>query len=203
MAKLLGVAVAVLLLFSWAEPTLAQEKGTAASRLRMARAMCTTGPCNPSFNFRGGSAQFKRLKQPRPMTDREIGRLRLDGVSSSGPSLPASLDGVVTARVNFDATDPDLDCAAAGSDATQVIATSSLSCKQKGATTVSCRGDLVLVNGFLDDPDCTDVQLFISDVVVEVYEDGGVGDDAQKIAQNGALVVGKTPDCDSGGSGCP
>jgi hypothetical protein len=62
---------------------------------------------------------------------------------------------------------------------------------------------MVLANGVLDDPDCTDVQLYISEVVVEVYEDGGVGVDAQKIAQNGALVVGKTPDCDSGGSGCP
>ncbi len=203
MAKLFGVAAAVLLVFSWAEPTFAQEKGTATSRLRMARAMCTTGPCNPSFNFRSGSAQFKRLKQPKPMTDREIGRLRLDGVSSSGPALPASLDGVVTARVNYDTTDPDSDCASVGSDTTQVIATSSLSCRQKGAFAVSCRGDMVLANGVLDDPDCTDVQLFISEVVVEVYEDGGVGDDVQKIAQNGALVVGKTPDCDSGGSGCP
>ncbi len=203
MAKLFGVAASVLMLCCAVDPMLAQQKGTATSRLRMARAMCTTGPCNPNFNFRSGSAQFKRLKQPKPMTDREIGRLRLDGVSSSGPALPASLDGVVTARVNYDTTDPDADCASVGADTTKVIATSSLSCKQKGATAVSCRGDMVLSTGVLDDPDCTDVQLFVTDVVVEVFEDGGVGDDTKKIAQNGALVTGKTPDCNSGGSGCP
>ncbi len=203
MAKLFGVAVAFLMLVYAADPAPAQTKGTGASRVRLARAMCTTGPCNPSFNFRGGSVLFRRLKQPKPMANREIGRIRLDGVSSSGPPLPASLDGVVTARVNFDATDPDVDCASVGGDTTQVIATSSLSCKQKGATSVSCRGDMVLSNGVLDDPDCTDVQLYVTEVVVEVYEDGGAGTDTKKIAQNGALVTGKTPDCDSGGSGCP
>lgn len=203
MAKLFGVAAAVLALVCWVEPTFAQTKGTATSRLRMARAMCTTGPCNPFFNFRAGSSQFKRLKQPKPLSRREIGKMRLDGLFSSGPALPASLDGVVTARLNYDAADPDADCAAAGSDTVQVIATSSLSCRQKGVTTASCRGDIVLSNGVLDDPDCTDVQLFITDVVVEVFEDGGVGDDTKKIAQNGALVVGKTPDCNSGGAGCP
>jgi hypothetical protein len=203
MIKLLGVAVAALMLLSSAEPAQAQGKGTATSRLRLARAMCTTGPCNPSFDFRAGSAQFKRLKQPKPLTKRDIGRLRIDGVSSSGPPLPASLDGVVTARVNYDGVDPDADCALTGGESTQVIATSSLSCRTGGPTTTSCRGDIVLSNGVLDDPDCTDVQLFITDVVVEVYEDGGVGDDARRIAQNGALMTGKTPDCNSGGAGCP
>ncbi len=203
MAKLLGVAAAVLMLFCAVDPVAAQTKGTASSRLRMARAICTTGPCNPSFNFRSGSAKFGRLKQPKPMTDREIGKLRLEGVFTSGPPLPASLDGVVTARVNYDGTDPDGDCAATGSDSTVVIATSSLSCNQGGPTTTSCRGDIVLASGILDDPNCTDVQLFVTDVLVEVYEDGFAGVDTKRIAQNGALVTGKTPDCNSGGSGCP
>lgn len=203
MANLLRVAVGVGLLAFCMGSADAQQKGTATSRLRMVRAICTTGPCAPSFNFKTGSAQFKRVKQPKPMTDREIGRLRLDGVSTTGPMLPASLDGVVTARVNYATTDPDADCGSVGGDTTQVIGTSSLSCQQKGATTVSCRGDIVLSTGVLDDPDCTDVQVFISEVLVEVFEDGGVGDDAQKLAQNGVHAIGKTPDCDSGGAGCP
>lgn len=203
MMKLLGAAAAALLFLASAEPGLAQGKGTATARVRMARAMCTTGPCNPSYNFRSGSAQFQRLKQPRPLTDRDIGRLRLDGISSSGPPLPASLDGVVTALVSYDNVDPDADCAATGSQGTQVIGTSSLSCQSGGPTTTSCRGDIVLSNGVLDDPDCTDVQLYVTNILVEIYEDGGVGDDTRRIAQNGALMTGKTPDCNSGGAGCP
>ena len=162
-----------------------------------------TGPCNPAYDFRAGSAQFKRLKQPRPLTRREIGKLRLDGVSFTGPGLPSTLDGVVTARVNYDGVDPDSDCASVGGDSTFVVATSSLACSQGGSTTTSCRGDMVLSSGFLDDPNCTDVQVYISDIVVEVFEDGGAGVNTQKIARNGALLTGKTPDCDSGGAGCP
>lgn len=203
MIKLLGVATAALVVFAWSGTAEAQNKGTATARMRMARAMCTTGPCNPAFNFRAGSVQFKRLKQPKPMTKRDYGRLRLDGISSSGPPLPASLDGVVTARVNYDGVDPDTDCAFTGDDGVQVIGTSSLSCTSGGPGTTSCRGDIVLPAGFLDTDDCTDVQVFITDVVVEVFEDGGVGDDSQKIAQNGALMTGATPDCNSGGAGCP
>ncbi len=203
MLNLLRVAVGAVLVLVIAGPVSAQLKGTATSRVRMVRAICTTGPCAPAFNFRTGSTQIKKLRQPKPMTDRDIGRMRLDGVSTTGPSLPASLDGQITARVNYDTVDPDSDCVAVGTDVTQVIATSSLSCTQKGSTTTSCRGDVVLVSGVLDDPDCTDVQVFISDLLVEVFEDGGVGDDAQKLAQNGILGIGKTPDCDSGGAGCP
>ncbi len=203
MPKLPSFALGVVVLLA-VSPAFGQSKGTATVRVRMARAICTTGPCNPFFNFRAGSAQFKRMKQSKVLTRRSVGRLRLDGVSSTAPSgLPTSLDGLVTARVNYAPVDPDSDCAAVGSDSTFPIATSSLSCRQRGATTVSCRGDIVLEAGVLDDPDCTDVQQTFSDVVVEVFEDGGVGDDSKKIAQDGILMTGKTPDCDSGGSGCP
>ncbi len=203
MAKLVGVAVAALLLFAWPDPGAAQEKGTASVRLAMARAMCTTGPCAPAYNFRTGFVQFKKQKQPRPLTRREVGVLRLDGVSSTGPPLPTVLDGVVSARVNFATTDPDADCADTGADLTQVVATSTMNCRTKGPTSSSCRGKLVLSPGVFSDPNCTDVQVFLSDIVVEIFENGGVGDDTKKIARNGALVIGKTPDCNSGGSGCP
>lgn len=203
MRKILSLLLGAVVVLA-AQSSYAQGKGTATARLRMARAMCATGPCNPLFNFRAGSAQFKRLKQPKPLTRRSVGRIRLDGVTRTSPGgLPTLLDGVVTARVNFDPIDPDGDCAAVGSDTTQVIATSSMSCSQKGAAAVSCRGDIVLSAGTLDDPDCTDVQQYFSDVVVEVYEDGGTGDDTKKIARNGILMTGKTPDCESGGAGCP
>jgi len=203
MAKLCGVAVGALLLFLWAGPVTAQERGTSTVRLAMATAMCTTGPCAPAFNFRGGFTAFKKPRQPKLLTRREIGVMRLDGVSSSGPPLPTSLDGVVTARVVFSSTDPDSDCGDTGSDSVQTIATSSLKCRQKGPSSTSCRGTLVLGGAVFNDPDCTDVRVFLTDVVTEVYEDGGVGDDSKKIAQNGALMTGKTPDCNSGGPGCP
>jgi len=195
-------AVAVLLALGLAGVTEAQTKGTAVSRLRFARAICTTGPCNASFNFRAGSIQVKRAKQPRPLTDRKFGRMRIDGLTSTGPPLPASLDGVVTGRLIYD-TDPDTDCAAAGSDTLQVIGTSSLSCQAGGLGAVKCRGDIVFNAGVLDDPNCTDVQVYAQDLVFDVYEDGGVGVDTSRIARGGALVLGTTPDCNSGGSGCP
>jgi hypothetical protein len=203
MAKLCGIALGALLLCAWAGTGVAQVRGTGSVRLAMAQAMCTTGPCSPAFNFRGGHVAFKKLKQPKPLVRREIGLLRLDGLYSAGPPLPTDLDGVVTARVNYAAIDPDSDCVAAGSDTTQTIATSSMTCRQRSATTASCRGAVVLVPGVFSDPNCTDVQVFLSDVVVEVFEDDGVGDESKRLARNGALMTGKTPDCDSGGSGCP
>jgi len=201
MKKMLAAA-ALLLALGLAGAADAQTQGTAASRLRFARAMCTTGPCNPFFNFRSGSSQIKRALQPKPITNRKFGRMRLDGVTSIGPPLPASLDGVVSGRVIY-GSDPDLDCSAAGSDSTQVIGTSSLSCSAGGLGAVKCRGDLVFNAGFLDDPNCTDVQVYVQDLVVEVYEDGGVGVDANRLAQSGALILGRTPGCNSGGAGCP
>ena len=203
MKNLLGVVFGAALVFVLAEPATAQIKGTPASRYRMAIAMCTTGPCNPSYNFKGGTILFKKIRQPKPLTRREIGRIRVDGVSSTGPPLPTSLDGVVTARVNYGPMDPDGDCAGIGTDTTQVVATSSMFCTQKSATSTSCRGEVVVVPGILDDINCTDTQLYLSEILVEVYEDGGVGNDAQKIAQNGILATGKSPDCNSGGQGCP
>ncbi len=201
MRKLLA-AVALLLVAGLSGAAEAQINGTASSRVRFARAMCTTGPCNPSFNFRSGSAQVKRARQPKPITNRKFGRMRLDGVTSSGPPLPASLDGVVSGRVIYD-VDPDTDCALASTESTQVIGTSSMTCQPSGLGAVKCRGDLVFVAGFLDDPNCTDVQVYVQDLSMEVYEDGGVGVDGSRLAQNGALVLGNTPDCNSGGAGCP
>lgn len=201
MAKLLA-AVVLLLAVGLADSSQAQTKGTATSRMRFVRAMCTTGPCDPSFNFRAGSVQIKRAKQPKPLTNRKFGRMRLDGVTSVGPPLPASLDGVLTGRVVYD-TDPDTDCSVAGTESTQVIGTSSLTCTPGGVGAVKCRGDLVFSAGVLDDPSCTDVQVYVQDLVAEVYEDGAVGVDANRVAQGGALVLGRTPDCNSGGPGCP
>lgn len=198
----LAVAAALAFALGFVGAVEAQTKGTASSRVRFARAMCTTGPCNPSFNFRGGSAQLKRTKQPKPLVNRKFGRMRLDGVTSSGPPLPASLDGVLTGRVIF-GSDPDTDCAAAGTDMTLPIGTSSMSCSPGGVGAVKCRGDLVFLSGILDDPNCTDVQVYMQDLVVEIYEDNQVGVETSRIAESGAVILGRTPDCNSGGAGCP
>lgn len=203
MARLIGVALGVILFCAVGEPAAAQQRGTAGSRMAMARAMCTTGPCAPQYNFRAGWVQFKRLRQPRLLGRRDIGALRLDRVWTSGPPLPTALDAQMTARVNYAMVDPNANCPEVGSDVTDVVATSTMYCQQSGPTWTSCRGRLILKSDIMNDPNCTDVQIHMSELAIEVFEFGGAGVDSKRIARNGALVTGRTPDCDSGGSGCP
>lgn len=203
MARLISVALGAVLFLFVGQPAAAQQRGTAGARMAMARAMCTTGPCAPQYNFRSGFAQFKRLRQPRLVGRRDIGTVRLDRVWTSGPPLPTALSGTLTGRINYATFDPDANCPLVGSDSTQEIATSSLFCQQSGPTWTSCRGRIILNSDVMNDPNCTDVQVFLSGLTVEIYEAGGVGDDSKMIARNGALVIGRTPDCNSGGAGCP
>jgi hypothetical protein len=55
----------------------------------------------------------------------------------------------------------------------------------------------------LFDPRCTDVRVTVLDLKVEAYEFGMVGTEASRVATQGISIVGRAPDCSSGGSGCP
>ena len=177
----------------------AQEVATAKTRVRMVRAFCTTGPCNPGVTFESGSAHINRLKQPKPVSKRKIGRVRLLGVSSA--PLPSALEAEVTARMIYDTVDPDGDCPDLGSDSVEILATSSMFCQQKPGN-ATCGGDLLTPIGFVD-PRCTDVRVTMHDLKIEVYEFGMVGTETARVATQGVSLVGKLPDCSSGGSGCP
>jgi hypothetical protein len=52
-------------------------------------------------------------------------------------------------------------------------------------------------------PACSDVTQVIQDLSVEVYEGGFVGVPEHLIAVFGMNILGKSPDCASGGAGCP
>lgn len=177
----------------------AQEVATPKTRVRMVRAFCTTGPCAPGIDFESGGGHINRLKQPKPLAKRKIGQLRLLGVQSG--VLPSALEAVVTGRLIWDTVDPDADCPDAGGDSVETIATSSMFCKQQ-VTKATCGGDLLVPVGLID-PRCTDVRFTVQDLDFEVYEFGMVGVDTSKIATQGISIVGRAPDCSSGGSGCP
>src|SRR5260221_9698498 len=91
MRKLLGAALALALLVG-AHAASAQTRNTATSRLRMVRAYCTTGPCDQFFTFQSGSALIRRAKQPRLVTNRKFGKVRINSLQRlRAAPLPGSL----------------------------------------------------------------------------------------------------------------
>jgi len=189
------------LFVAWAisVPAQAQEVATASTRVRLVRAFCSTGPCAPAINFASGAALLRRIKQPKPLSKRKIGRLHMNGVTA--PISPGALEARMTARFVWDTVDPDGDCPDLGSDTNEVLATSSMFCTPSGLG-ANCGGDLLAPVGLFD-PRCTDVRLSMFDINVEVYEFGNVGVDTSKVAVPGINILGASPDCTSGGSGCP
>jgi hypothetical protein len=198
MKTIIGISAfaAALLVFSSAS---AQEVASAKTRVRMVRAFCSTGPCVPAVDFESGSAHVNRLKQPKPLAKRKIGRVRLLGVQST--PLPNALEAVLTARFVYDTVDPDSDCPDLGSDSVQTLATSSMFCKPQ-LDRAGCGGDLLTPIGLFD-PRCTDVRVTLLDPKIAIYQFGMAGTSAALIATDGISIVGREPDCSSGGSGCP
>lgn len=199
MRKLLGVAFLFAAAMSMVPAAQAQEVATSSTRWRMVRAFCTTGPCAPTLNFDSGAALLRRIKQPKPLSKRKIGRIRVNGVTA--PVLPGALEARMNARFVWDTVDPDGDCPDLGGDSTEVLATSSMFCKPSGLG-VTCGGDLLAPVGLFD-PRCTDVRLTLLNINVEVYEFGQVGVPTSLVAVPGMGILGRSPDCSSGGSGCP
>ena len=177
----------------------AQVRGTARSSLRLVRAQCPglpPGPCTPSITFSGGTAQLKRVKQPRAVSNTEFGKVNLNGVSP----IPASTLTAIASGTQTYGADPDADCPLANSQVTGPFGTSTMTCIPQGPT-AKCRGKLFFNTATA--VQCSDVLRTITDINIEVYDSASVGDPAGLIATPGMAILGRIPDCDSGGAGCP
>lgn len=193
-----GIAAAALLAVSAAD---AQTRNTATSRFRMARAYCTTGPCNPFFTFQGGATLIKRVKQPKLVSNRKLGNIRINALQRlGGPAIPPFLDARVSGTV-FYGPDANAVCPLANTVVSGPFATSTMTCTVGAAGDANCKGNLFFIN--FTAAACSDVSQNIQDLEIEVYEAGGVGVPEKLIGVAGINILGKTPDCASGGAGCP
>lgn len=200
MKKLLGAAVAVALVCGVGAAE-AQTRGTATSRLRMVRAQCTTGPCDPFFNFQGGATLIKRAKQPKLVSNRKFGNIRINTLHRlGGEPIPPFLDAQISGTI-FYGQDLNAPCALANTVVSGPFATSTMTCTVGGDGSAQCRGNLFFID--FTDPECSDVTQTIQDIDIEIFEGGYVGVPERKIAKYGMAILGKAPDCASGGSGCP
>ncbi|HSQ01570.1 MAG TPA: hypothetical protein VL049_30470 [Candidatus Dormibacteraeota bacterium] len=193
-----GVTAASLLLITTAE---AQTRNTATSRFRMAQAYCTTGPCDPWFTFQGGATLIKRAKQPKLVSNRKLGNIRINALQRlGGPAIPTSLDAQMSGTT-FYGQDQNAVCPLANTVVSGPFATSTMSCTVGAAGDANCKGNLFFID--FTPAECSDVAQSIQDLQIEVYEHGFVGVPERKIATAGINILGKTPDCASGGAGCP
>lgn len=200
MRKLLGIAV-VIALTSSASVAFAQTRNTATHRVRLVRAHCTTGPCDPFFTFRNGSTLIKRGKQPRLVTNRKIGKIRLNSVQSlGGPPVPLALEARLSGTI-FYGDDTGAACGLANTVVSGPFATSTLICTFGPTGDANCAGSIFFIN--FTAPQCSDVSQVIQDLDIEVFEGGFVGDPTRKLATGGMNILGRSPDCASGGTGCP
>jgi hypothetical protein len=200
MRKLLGVALAAAVLFGVGVAS-AQTLNTGASRLRMVRAYCTTGPCDPFFTFQGGQALIKRAKEPRLVTDEKFGRLRINLLQPlGGPPIPVALQAQVSGTI-FYGNDLNAPCPLANTVVSGPFATSTMNCVPNFAGDATCSGSLFFTSFVA--PECSDVSQVIQDLNIQIYEGGFVGVPEHLIATNGISILGKSPDCASGGAGCP
>src|SRR5215813_657196 len=178
-----------------------QTRNTATSRLRLVRAYCTTGPCDPFYTFAGGSALIRRVKQPKPVTNRKFGKIRVNSLQALGPPpLPNTLDVEVSGTI-FYGSDLNAVCPLANTVVTGPFGTSTMNCVPGAAGDAMCSGNLFFIN--FTAPACSDVPQVIQDIDVSVYEGGSIGIPTKRIATFGMNILGRTPDCASGGAGCP
>ena len=200
MKRLLGAAIATALILGGGSAA-AQTRSTATSRVRMVHAHCTTGPCDPFFTFQGGSTLLRRVRQPKLVTNLKLGTMRINALQPLGMvPIPPSLDAEVTGTIHYG---PDLNavCPLAGTTVSGPFATSTLACVVGASGAANCNGTLFFIN--FTPPACSDVTQVIQDINIDVYEGGFVGIPERRIATDGINILGKTPDCASGGSGCP
>lgn len=193
-----GVTAAALLAVTAAE---AQTRNTATSRLRMAQAYCTTGPCDPFFTFQGGATLIKRAKQPKLVSNRKLGNIRINALQRlGGPAIPPFLEAQLSGTT-FYGQDLNAVCPLANTVVSGPFATSTMTCTVGAAGDANCKGNLFFID--FTAPECSDVSQSIQDLQIEVYEGGFVGVPERRIATAGINILGKTPDCASGGAGCP
>ena len=193
-----GLAVGALLAVTAAE---AQTRNTATSRFRMAQAYCTTGPCDPWYTFQGGATLIKRAKQPKLVSNRKLGNIRVNALQRLGaPPIPAFLEARLSGTIHY-GQDLNAICVLANSVVSGPFATSTMTCAVGAAGDANCKGNLFFID--FTNPECSDVSQNIQDLEIEVFEGGFVGVPERKIATAGINILGKSPDCASGGAGCP
>jgi len=197
MNRVLSIAAAVALLFS-VQSASAQTKNSPSTRFRLIQAQCTTGPCHPFLTFIRGSGKINNVKQPKPVGNRFFGKIKVTGLTTASLS---QLDAEVEGRRIYGA-DPDSDCPLANTETTGVFGTSTMICRGNVFTNESrCSGKLFF--DVLTPPECSDVPVHTEDIRVNVYQEGFAGIETYLIATNGTFSLGKSPDCNSGGTGCP
>jgi hypothetical protein len=184
----------------------AQIRGTPGSRQGLVRAQCPVfgipQPCNPATNFSRGSFRIKKLKQPKLLFNQGVGHIRIQGVT---PPKPSGLDATLSGLVSFGA-DPDSDCPLANTQTLiDPLFTATMTCVvASGGFASNCKGLLQYPSPSAIPPaTCTDVTFVVENVAAQIYEDGSVGNPAALIARNGITVLGRSPDCNSGGKNCP
>jgi hypothetical protein len=200
MKKLLTAALAGTLVCS-ASIASAQLMNTRSSRFSLVRAHCTTGPCNPFFTFNGGRAVFTRAKQPKLVTNRKLGKVRINGLTRLGaPPIPPNLEAEVSGTI-FYGQDQNAICPLANTVVSGPFATSTMNCVLEASGSAVCAGQLFFTDFY--PAACSDVSQVIQDVTIDVYLGTMVGSTSALIAQAGINILGKSPDCASGGAGCP
>ena len=191
---------AAVVLFLFAHAAEAQTSGTTASRIRLVKAQCTTGPCTPQIEFKRGDVQLRRVKNPKPVGDRRFGKVSIGSLDVGLGIFPATMEAQVSGRRVW-GSDPDLDCPLANTESSGLFGTSLMTCTLAAFNIGRCRGDIFFTS--LLDPRCSDVRQTFQDIQIGVYEAGFAGDPAHLVATAGMAILGKVPDCNSGGSGCP
>lgn len=194
MTKKLVVVSAVLAVFAVSAD--AQTRSTAKSNLRLVRAQCFGVPCVPTITFTGGTVQLKRVRQPKAVSNTEFGRINMNGIA---PLPVAPLTALVSGKQVY-GSDPDFDCPLANTEVNGIFGTSTMTCIPQGPA-AKCRGKLFFAAS--TPVQCSDVLRTITDITVEVYDSASVGNPNGLIAVPGMAIIGRVPDCDSGGSGCP
>ena len=178
---------------------IAQTRGSGGYVARLVPEMCGSTPCNVSgISFTRGEIRLFKLKQSHLVSDTYVGRVSLQQVVPVQKGLQAQ----VSATLSY-GPDPNNTCPQANS---QVVvspwATSSLTCSPPAfGFAMPCLGELHLTA--LTPPQCAGVAVIVDDLSAEVYEAGFLGDPAHKIGGDGLAVGGLSPDCSSGGVGCP
>jgi len=178
----------------------AQTRGTSGYTARLVPELCGASPCNVSgISFTHGEVHLRGLKQTDLVFNTNIGRIALQNVIPP----PAGLQAQLSATLSYGA-DPNGNCPQANTQVTvNPWATSSLTCiPPPFGFYAPCRGDLHVTA--ITPPECADVDVIVENITAEVYERGFVGDPTRLIARDGVADGGKSPDCNSGGSGgCP
>jgi hypothetical protein len=186
------------------ERRIATSGGARRGTLPLIRTYCTdtTGPCDPWFTFKRG--RMKTAKGRRPSLSPEkwnASRIQIDQLQRLGERpLPPALEARISGTIVF-GDDPTASCPLANTVSSGPFAAATMTCRTRRIGDGDCVGHPTLINP--PPAACADVEHSIQNLQVDVYEGGFAGVDERWVASGGIGVFGKSPDCASGGAGCP